>query len=124
MAKKISRFGSVVRLKCPKCRETDLFVNKNPYNFNEMAKMYKTCSVCGQHFEPETGFYYGAMYLSYAIGVFSSLILFSVFNFVLGISTTWAFVMVAVIWIGISPYLFRFSRSLWLNLYVNNHRDL
>ncbi len=86
--------------------------------------MNRTCPHCGQRFEPETGFYYGAMYLSYAIGVFSSLILFAILNFAFGIPTAWSFLIVAVLWIGGSPYLFRFSRSLWLNLYVNSHRDL
>lgn len=124
MASRKSRFGTIVRLKCPRCQEGALFVNKNPYNFNQMANMYKTCKICGLRFEPETGFYYGAMYLSYGIGVFSSLILFSLFNFGFGITTSYAFLMVAIIWIGMSPYLFRFSRSLWLNLYVNNHRDI
>lgn len=101
-----------------------MFVDRNPYHLNNMGKMYKTCAHCGQRFEPETGFYYGAMYLSYAIGVFSSLILFSIFNFLFGIVYTWSFVLVAVIWVGSSPYLFRFSRVLWLSLYVNNHRDI
>jgi uncharacterized protein (DUF983 family) len=31
--------------------------------------MYKKCPVCGQSYTPETGFYFGAAYVSYAISV-------------------------------------------------------
>lgn len=117
-------FGSVVKCKCARCRKGDMFVNKNPYHFSEMTKMYKHCQNCGLRFEPETGFYYGAMYLSYALGVFSSLVIFSILNFGFGISVTWSFIAVAVIWIAASPYLFRFSRALWLSFFVNRHRDV
>lgn len=101
-----------------------MFLDTNPYHLGNMGKMHKTCSSCGLRFEPETGFYYGSMYLSYAIGVFSSLIVFALLNFVFGISTLWSFITVAVVWIGISPFLFRFSRTLWLSLFTNRHRDI
>lgn len=124
MAFSDSAFGAVVTCKCPRCRKADMFTNKNPYVFNEMAKMPKHCPNCGLKLEPETGFYYGSMYLSYAIGVFSSLIFFAILNFGFGIPTTHAFIIVAGLWLIGSPYLFRFSRSLWLSLYVNRHRDI
>ena len=79
MAFSDSAFGAVVTCKCPRCRKADMFTNKNPYIFNEMAKMPKHCPNCGLKLEPETGFYYGSMYLSYAIGVFSSLLFFAIF---------------------------------------------
>jgi len=124
MAFSDSRFGSVVKCKCARCRKGDMFVNKNPYHLSEMAKMYKHCPNCGLRFEPETGFYYGAMYLSYAIGVCTSLIVFAIFNFGFGISVTWSFITVAILWVAVSPYLFRFSRALWLNFFVNRHKDV
>ncbi|MFI5171828.1 MAG: DUF983 domain-containing protein [Chitinophagales bacterium] len=124
MAFSDSRLGDIVLLKCPRCHKTKLFVNKNPYKFSDMARMHRACPNCGLRFEPETGFYYGAMYLSYALGVFSSLIFFSLFRFVFRLDTTTSFIIVASSWILASPYLFRFSRSLWLNLYTHNHRDV
>jgi len=119
-----SKFKTIVQCKCPRCGKGAMFIDPNPYHLNKMAAMHKHCSQCGLRFEPETGFYYGAMYLSYAIGVFSSLILFSLLNFLLKIPVAWSFVLVAVTWIAISPYLFRFSRSLWLSLFTNRHRDI
>lgn len=124
MASKQNRFGRVLRQKCPRCGEGNMFVDPNPYHLNHMATMHKHCPECGLRYEPETGFYYGAMYLSYAIGVFSSLIIFAILNFAFGVPTLWAFIAVATWWIGLSPYLFRFSRALWLSLFTNQHRDL
>jgi hypothetical protein len=124
MPSQYSRLGAAFRLKCARCRQGAMFVSKNSYDLANFSKMYKKCPNCGQPFEPEAGFYYGAMFLSYAIGVVQTLILFAIFNFVFGIDTLWSFIIVAVIWIGMSPYLFRFSRALWLSLFVNYHRDI
>ncbi|MEZ5014875.1 MAG: DUF983 domain-containing protein [Chitinophagales bacterium] len=124
MAFSDTRFGIVASGRCPRCGKGKLFIDPNPYHLSNMGKMHKTCSNCHLKFEPETGFYYGAMYLSYLIGVFSSLLVFSIFHFIVQLDVLWSFILVALIWIGISPYLFRFSRSLWLSLFVRNHRDI
>ncbi|HMU69158.1 MAG TPA: DUF983 domain-containing protein [Chitinophagales bacterium] len=124
MASTKSKFSVVLQNKCPRCQQGEMFVDPNPYHLNNMAKMHRNCAKCGLRFEPETGFYYGAMYLSYALGVFSSLIIFAILNFVFRIPTLWAFIIVALSWIGLSPMLFRFSRSLWLSLFTNRHRDI
>jgi hypothetical protein len=55
--------------KCPRCRKGDMFVDKNPWNLKNTMKMYKGCSVCGQHFNMEVGFYFGSGYVSYALSV-------------------------------------------------------
>jgi len=124
MPETYSRFGAAIRLKCARCRQGDMFVSKNSYDLKNFTRMHKRCLHCGQNFEPEAGFYYGAMFLSYAVGVVQSLILFSLLHFLFRIDTLWSFITVAVVWIGISPYLFRFSRALWLSLFVNYHRDI
>ena len=38
-------------------------------NLGSMLKMHRVCPRCGQDFMPEPGFYFGAMYFSYAINV-------------------------------------------------------
>ena len=61
--------SSILQLKCPKCRQGDLFCNKSSYKYKGFFDMPKKCSECGQDFEIETGFYYGAMYVSYALTI-------------------------------------------------------
>jgi len=37
------------------------------YNPLRIAVIYQNCYCCGNKFQPETGFYFGAMYFSYAL---------------------------------------------------------
>jgi hypothetical protein len=60
-------FYSIVHSKCSKCNLGDLYEDNNPYHLRSLGKMKKSCEVCGQAYEPETGFYYGAMYVSYGL---------------------------------------------------------
>ncbi len=54
---------------CPKCGETKVFkVKGNPFLFR-MPVMNERCSKCNYSFHREPGFYFGAMYTSYALTV-------------------------------------------------------
>jgi uncharacterized protein (DUF983 family) len=102
--------------KCPKCCEGDMFIDKNPYHLKNYDKMNKYCNVCNFDFENETGFYYGAMYVSYALSVGFSLINFAIY---MAIFRTWDFVMYyvlvnSILLVLLLPFIFRFSRSLYL----------
>ena len=80
--------------------------------------MFKRCEVCGQKFEPETGFYYGAMFISY---LFIALISFIVvcFNiFVLGIQVEISFGILLLFLAVIYIWNLRFTRSLWIHLVI------
>lgn len=80
--------------------------------------MPKRCEVCGQKFEPETGFYYGAMFISY---LFIALISFIVvcFNiFVLGIQVELSFGILLLILAIIYVWNLRITRSIWIHLIV------
>ena len=68
--RKGSKFYSVSKNKCPKCHEASFWPNSPLRNllFNR-GKLNKKCSNCGLEFEIELGFWYGAMYISYALGV-------------------------------------------------------
>ena len=117
------QFSRAVRLKCPRCGEGDLFEDGNPYNLGKLADMPKRCPSCDQVFEPEAGFYYGAMWISYAVGVFLSLILVGLLVLI-RVPVLYAFLAVVAFHLLFSPYLFRLSRSVWLSFYVHQHRDV
>ena len=80
--------------------------------------MHKRCEVCGQKFEPEIGFYYGAMFISY---LFIALVSFTVvcFNiFVLGIQVELSFGILLILLAIIYLWNLRFTRSLWIHFLV------
>lgn len=124
MSFKNSQLGVALRLKCPRCKTGNLFTDSNPYNLNTLAKMPRHCPDCKLKLDPETGFYYGAMWISYAIGVLLSVFIICVCIFAFGMEVLWAFITMVIVHLLFSPYLFRFSRALWLSFYVNNHRDI
>ncbi|MBC8046484.1 MAG: DUF983 domain-containing protein [Fimbriimonadaceae bacterium] len=86
--------------------------------------MPKHCANCNLGYFPEAGFYYGAMWISYLVGILMSVIIICVLMFGFHVETKWAFAGFVLFHILFSPYLFKFSRALWLSFYVNQHRDI
>src|ERR1700748_2380502 len=83
---KPSLLGSVFTNKCPHCRKGDLFTVANPYKLKTTMRMPEHCSVCGQPFELQTGFYFGTGYVSYGLSILISAALLLLWSFTLGIS--------------------------------------
>lgn len=114
MSKSTSTFVSILSLKCPRCHEGNLFIYPNSFSYKKMIMMPDECPVCGLKFEPEPGFYWGAMYIGYGLSV-----AFSVFNFLwmylIWGWLTWQFITVNAILLAIAvPYTFRFSRCIYI----------
>ncbi len=73
------------------------------------------CPVCRQTYEPEPGFYYGAMYVSFGFSVLVvALVGFSLY-FLAGDPAAWVYVTaVAGIMILLTPLSFRYARAVML----------
>ena len=114
--------SSIFKYRCPKCRSTKMF--KEPLNIRDPLAMHEACYHCGQRFEPEPGFYYGAMFISYIISAWILLILALIMVFGLG----WTLNSVKWIIIGIGLLFFlktvRLSRSIWIHIVVRFNKDL
>lgn len=88
----------------------------NPLKFH---KMNSHCPVCGQSFEPEPGFYFGAMFVSYGlntalfIGVWVLLALL-----VEDYSLSTVLILLALTVVVFLPFTFRLSRSIWIAIFV------
>ncbi len=111
-------FYSIFASKCPKCNLGDLYVDRNPYHLSKLGDMHKSCSCCGQLYEPETGFYYGAMYVSYGVSILLMFIPAAVLYF--GFDAGFPLLLATVLGIYILsfPFVFRISRNIWLNMFV------
>ncbi|MBN8701500.1 MAG: DUF983 domain-containing protein [Bacteroidetes bacterium] len=83
--------------------------------------MDKKCSVCNQSFEPETGFYYGAMYVSYGINVLIFLAFWIISSYVLPKdAATWkSFVLIITPSLLLVPVTYRLARLVWINMFVS-----
>ena len=88
--------------------------------------MNRQCPACGASFIPEPGFYFGAMYITYAfnilllIGIGLSLYYWS------DLPESTYLILIAVLAAVSTPFSFRISRVLWLywfgDLYYNPNK--
>src|SRR3712207_3687569 len=116
--RKKSFLSAIINAKCPRCREGNMFPPGTLYT-RRFADMYPECSCCGQTFEPEPGYYYGAMYVSFGFstGIFLT-VLFILSLFVEELTTMMVAVTVLVVVVGLLPVMFRLSRVLWINIFI------
>lgn len=76
--------------------------------------MPKNCPVCGWTFFPETGFYWGAMYMSYMLTVFSSVFNVIFIGLVFGFEIYPLIIGNTILLIILYPLFFRYARVMWL----------
>ena len=119
MFKKGQKSYSIFYNQCPKCHGHSIFKNK-PYHITGFSDTYDTCPNCGEKFEKEPGFFYGAMYVSYALQV-AELVAFSIAFYVLApdVSLTVRLLLTIGMAILLIPLVFRLSRSVWINLFIH-----
>ncbi|RSK46886.1 DUF983 domain-containing protein [Hymenobacter rigui] len=80
--------------------------------------MPEDCPVCGQHYEPEPGFFWGAMYISYAFSTGIMLITGLLVYHLLHDPAVWVYVTsVAVAAVLLTPLSLRYSRTVLLYLF-------
>jgi uncharacterized protein (DUF983 family) len=81
--------------------------------------MPESCSECGQSFEPEPGFYTGAMYVNYGFTVILTGVMFLVLEIILKVSAYVFFSVYIATLLLIGPFMFRYSRVIYLYLFVH-----
>lgn len=63
----LSEFKAACQAKCPRCRKGNIFIG-NAYGL-KIQKMNDRCDYCDLRFEREPGYFYVAMFVSYAFTV-------------------------------------------------------
>ena len=119
MLKKGSKLYSVINRKCPHCHEGDFFVTRNPYDLSHTGDLLEACSVCRRKFEPEPGFYYGGMYVSYALSVALGVSVYvaMVVLFPNSSPTTRLLALLGAFLVT-APVMYAWSKVLWANLFT------
>jgi uncharacterized protein (DUF983 family) len=107
---------ALLDLRCPRCHEGKMFTTSALST--RFAHMPEHCPVCGQAYEPEPGFYWGAMFVSYGFSVVSfflgGLIAYYVFND----PPTWVYILLVTLLVLVTtPLVVRYSRAIMLYLF-------
>jgi hypothetical protein len=67
----------------------------------------------------EPSFFFGAMYVAYALSVGVSMLVFLIGSGLLGFEILKSIVAVGVILVVLTPLLLRISRMIWINFFVS-----
>lgn len=86
--------------------------------------MNERCSHCGLKFMIEPAFFYGAMYVSYAVGVAIATAAFVISYFFLNMNIDYTFGIIILSLVVTFPYVLRISRTIWLNIFVKYNKDI
>lgn len=124
MIKKGSKLYSILTGKCPKCHEESMYVNPNPFVLMDILKIREKCSNCNTKYRMEPSFFFGAMYVSYGVGVAFSVAAFVISYLILGLSLTTSFIAIIVTLVVFMPFIMRVSRNIWINLFMNYDETL
>ena len=125
--KKGSKLRSIIGNKCPRCQEGPLWKTNNPYsNFFTKNSMHEKCDCCDLTYTKELGFWYGAMFVSYALSVIIFVI--SALSLYFGSAGTadkmtyvWVILTTGVLLAPVNHYL---SRLIWINLFVKYDKNV
>jgi uncharacterized protein (DUF983 family) len=109
----LSTFNDIVHQRCPRCRVGKIFHRSIFLGF---PKMFEECSVCHLRYEHEPGYFLGAMYISYGLGV----PVITLFAFLIWAATGWWItkdvILAVLLFLPLAPAITFLSRILWIYL--------
>ena len=112
-ATKLRTIGDILRQRCPRCRLGNIF----RYSiFRGFPRMHQRCPVCDLKFDREPGYFLGAMYVSYGLGIVIVGLLAALLWYVTGWWITKATIWAVVIFLPLAPTITLFARVLWIYL--------
>lgn len=108
---------------CPVCHEESMYKENNPYKLGSVFEMHERCSNCGTKYKIEPSFFYGAMYVSYAVGIAFAVAAFVISYVFLGAGLLTSFFAIVGTLIVFMPVIMRLSRNIWINLFFSYKPD-
>lgn len=119
MFKKGSSLYSILTGYCPKCQEESMYINKNPYIISDTLKIHERCSKCKTKYRLEPSFFYGAMYVSYAVGIAFAVAAFVISNLIFHTDLNITFIAIVCTLVAFMPIIMRLSRNIWINMFIH-----
>ena len=114
----MSFIHSLLFLRCPKCRTGKMFQHK-PYSFKGVTSLNKKCPHCNTSYQLEPSFFYGSMYVSYALGVALAVAVYVLLLlFGLGKNGLTAFFAIVATIVVLAPYVYQLSEVIWASFFI------
>jgi uncharacterized protein (DUF983 family) len=84
-----------------------------------LFKMQERCSHCNTKYKIEPSFFYGAMYVSYAVGIAFAMAAFIISFLLLKASILITFISIVITMVAFLPVIIRLSRNIWINIFIS-----
>src|SRR6478672_8105938 len=110
MKRELSEIEGFIKAKCPRCRRGDLFTGST-YGL-KLQKMHNKCDHCGLVYKREPGYFYVAMFVSYAM-VVAEMVATGVVTYLItkNMESPWLYIGVTLATaVVFAPFNFRYSR--------------
>lgn len=114
----MTKTQSILKLKCPRCREGELFQKKGLLIYRGMFDMSERCSSCNLKFEREPGFWIGALWASYPLVIVIELPFLFLALFGGWEKPYLALFIMIIAFIVLCPVFIRLGRSIWIHAWV------
>ncbi|MEZ4802023.1 MAG: DUF983 domain-containing protein [Gelidibacter sp.] len=124
MIKKGNKLHSILYGSCPKCHEESMYIVKNPYVLSDTLKMHERCSHCNLKYRIEPSFFYGSMYVSYAVGIAFAVAAFVISYVFLETNLLTSFIAIVGTLVVFGPIIMRLSRNIWINLFIHYDKSV
>jgi uncharacterized protein (DUF983 family) len=106
----VSAMRGILEQLCPRCRTGKIF-RQSVWLF---PRMYERCAACGLKFEREEGYFLGAMYIGYGLGIAAIAMLAALVWGVLRWPLLKSVVAGIVLFLPLAPVLTWMARVLWI----------
>lgn len=118
-----TKIYSILMGSCPVCHHESMYEEGNPYKLSQTLKMHERCSHCGTKYKIEPSFFYGAMYVSYAVGIAFAVAAFVISNLILNLGLLHTFFAIVGTLILFFPIILRLSRNIWINFFMHYSKE-
>jgi uncharacterized protein (DUF983 family) len=113
----LKMWPAIIHARCPRCRVGKIF--GNPMYSLSGQKIQQQCGHCGLVYEREPGYFYAAMYVSYAF-IVAELVTVAMAIYILTRSENpWLYLVIMLTIVALlAPFNFRYSRVLLLHWFT------
>lgn len=121
--KKGTKLNSILTGCCPRCQNDKMYINPNAYNLTDVFEMHENCRSCGLKYKIEPSFFFGAMYVSYAVGIAFGVAAFVISYFIFETNLKVAFGAIIGALVVFMPIIMRLSRNIWINFFIDYDKE-
>jgi uncharacterized protein (DUF983 family) len=110
----------ILKNECPNCYKGKVFADKSFFFSLGFPKMNSNCSHCHYKFEKEPGYFFGAMFVNYALSVGEALLTFFISSQFFDTFFDFRILfIIGFVVLALSCFNIRLSRMIWIYAFKN-----